>query len=184
MEEKLDELIALTKLQNNAWEHCLNMLNGIATIMNEKHNAQEKILQEHPPIREPTSLQRSTTPPTESPTVGSQRQPQPFNNYTDTVRYGAGLEEERVPAGQSFPPPNPNEFQSAAQQFQQTDVPPQDGRGPSTPQPQPPQAPPEPVGNAGETVVTLDQNPEPEAPIQGPPVQSKAELLERQGGTS
>ena len=29
MEEKLDELIALTKLQNNAWEHCLNMLNEI-----------------------------------------------------------------------------------------------------------------------------------------------------------
>ncbi len=108
MEEKLDELIALTKLQNNAWEHCLNMLNGIATMMNEKQNAQATLLQEYPPIREPTNLQGEAAPPTESPTVGNQRQPQPFNKYTDLTRYGAGLEEERAPAGQSFPPPNPN----------------------------------------------------------------------------
>ena len=115
MEEKLDELIALTKLQNNAWEHCLNMLNGIDTIMNEKHLAQEKLLQEHPTVREPTNLQGEAAPPTESPTVGNQRQPQPFNNYTDTVRYGAEIEEESEQSGQSYPPPNPNASQSAAQ---------------------------------------------------------------------
>lgn len=180
MEEKLDELIALTKLQNNAWEHCLNMLNGIATIMNEKHLAQEKLLQEHPTIRESATIQEAV-PPTESPTVGNQRQPQPFNNYTDTMRYGAGLEEERVPTGQSFPPPNPNEFQSSAQQLQQSPARPQNVPAPLPPQPQPT---PEPIGDAGETVVALDQTPVPEPSVQGPPVTSKAELLERQGSTS
>ena len=181
MEEKLDELIALIKLQNNAWEHCLNMLNGIATMMNEKQNAQAQLLQEHPPINQPASAQRSAAPPTESPTVGNQRQPQPFNSYTDTVQYGAEIEEEREQSGQSFPPPNPNEFQSSAQQFQQSPARPQNVPAPTPPQPQPT---PEPIGDAGETVVALDQTPVPEPPVQGPPVTSKAELLERQGSTS
>ena len=181
MEEKLDELIALIKLQNNAWEHCLNMLNGIATMMNEKQSAQATLLQEYPPIREPTNLQGEAAPPTESPTVGNQRQPQPFNNYTDMTRYGAGLEEERAPAGQSFPPPNPNEFQSSAQQLQQSPARPQNVPAPPPPQPAPE---PEPIGNAGETVVALNQTPEPESSVQGPPVSSKAELLERQGSSS
>ena len=177
MEEKLDELIALTKLQNNAWEHCLNMLNGIATMMNEKQNAQARLLQEYPPINQPASAQRSAAPPTESPTVGNQRQPQPFNSYTDTVQYGAEIEEEREQSGQSYPPPNPNASQSAAQQYQQSPVRPQNVPAPSPPQPQP-------IGNAGETVVALNQTPEPESSVQGPPVTSKAELLERQGSTS
>ena len=176
MEEKLDELIALTKLQNNAWEHCLNMLNGIATMMNEKQNAQAQLLQEYPPINQPASAQRSAAPPTESPTVGNQRQPQPFNSYTDTVQYGAEIEEEREQSGQSYPPPNP-----AAQQYQQSPARPQNAPAPSAP---PPQPAPEPIGNAGETVVSLNQRPEAEPTVEGSPVQSKAELMERQGSTS
>ena len=60
MEEKLDELIGLIKLQNTAWEHCLNMLNGIATMMNEKNNAAAQVLQEHPPIRQPAGTPGNT----------------------------------------------------------------------------------------------------------------------------
>ena len=163
MEEKLDELIALTKLQNNAWEHCLNMLNGIATIMNEKHLAQEKLLQEHPTIRESATIQEAV-PPTESPTVGSQRQPQPFNSYTDTVQYGAEREEERELPGQSFPPSNPTTYQAEVGREQVV--------APSQEQPQTP-----PDGSEDASVPSVP-------PVPGPPVQSKAELLERQGSTS
>jgi len=164
MEEKLDELIALTKLQNNAWEHCLNMLNGIATMMNEKHNAQAQLLQEHPPIKQPASAQRSAPPPTESPSVGNQRQPSPFNAYTDTVQYGAEMEEERELPGQSFPPSSPTTYQADVGREQVV-----------TPSQEQPQTPPD--GSEEAPIAPVQ-------PVQGPPVTSKAELLERQGSTS
>ena len=183
MEEKLDELIDLIKLQNTAWEHCLNMLNGIATMMNEKNNAAAQVLQEHPPIRQPAGTPGNTAaaPPTESPTVGNQRQPNPFNNYTDAVQYGAELEQERANNSQSFPPADPNDFRQAAQQFQQPAVQPQS----APPPPPPPVQQPAPMpADAGESVVSMkdnsDQNP-PIPSVQGPPATSKAELLERQG---
>ena len=158
MEEKLDELIALTKLQNNAWEHCLNMLNGIATMMNEKNNAEAQLLQEHPPLREPVNIQGTKEPLTESPTVGNQRQPNPFNAYTDDAQYGAEIEEERELPRQSFPPTNPITYQA--------EVSPEQVVTPSQEQSQPPP----------------DQAEEPPVPsVQGPPITSKAELLERQG---
>ena len=67
MEEKLDELIGLIKLQNTAWEHCLNMLNGIATMMNEKNNAEAQLLKEHPPIRQPAAAPGNTAAPPAPP---------------------------------------------------------------------------------------------------------------------
>ena len=163
MEEKLDELISLIKLQNNAWEHCLNMLNGIATMMNEKQNAQAQLLQDHPSIRQPAKAPGSGTPspPTESPTVGNQRQPNPFNAYSDTVQYGAEIEEEREQSGQSFPPSNPTTYRA--------EVSPEQVITPSQEHPPPP---------PDQSVQT------PVPPVQGPPVTSKAELLERQGSTS
>ena len=184
MEEKLAELIDLIKLQNTAWEHCLNMLNGIATMMNEKNNAAAQVLQEHPPIRQPADAPRITAPipPTESPTVGNQRQPNPFNNYTDAVQYGAELDQERVPNSQSFPPPDPNDFRQAAQQFQQPAAP--APRPQSAPPPTPVQQPAPMPADAGESVVSMEDNSNQKPPVpsvQGPPTTSKAELLERQG---
>ena len=160
MEEKLDELIGLIKLQNTAWEHCLNMLNGIATMMNEKNNAAAQVLQEHPPIRQPADAPRNTAPipPTESPTVGNQRQTNPFNTYSDTTQYGADIEEERELPGQSFPPANPVSYQAEVSPEQVV-----------TPSQEQPQTPP-----------NQAENP-PVPSVQGPPVTSKAELLERQG---
>ena len=167
LEKKLDELIELIKLQNTAWEHCLNMLNGIATMMNEKNNAEAQLLKEHPPIRQPAAAPGNTAappapptpvPPTETPTVGNQRQPNPFNTYTDATQYGADIEEERELPRQSFPPANPVSYQA--------EVSPEQVVTPSQP---PPQAPP-------------NQSEEPSVPpVQGPPVTSKAELLERRG---
>ena len=96
MEERLDKLIALMELQNKAWEHALQLLNGIHTIVVEKQLATDKLLQEHPTVMGPK--------PT---TVGKARQPQPFNDYSDSTPYGTELEEERDAEAemQSYPPP-------------------------------------------------------------------------------
>ena len=180
MEEKLDELIALTKLQNNAWEHCLNMLNSIATMMNEKHNAQENLLQEHPTLKKPADLPPSQEQ-VETPTVGSQKQPNPFNAWNDTSQYGTDVEETITPNTQSFP---------AAEDIRP---------GPPAPEPiyaervvesSPSSEPSNEYGT--QTTDDLEYPPEENEkqdvkgvpPVQGPPVQSKAELLERQGSSS
>ena len=84
LEKRLDKLIALTELQNKAWERSLQLLNGIHTIVVEKQLASDKLLQEHPTVMGPEPI-----------TVGKARQPQPFNDYTDSVPYGTELEEER-----------------------------------------------------------------------------------------
>ena len=95
MEERLDKLIALMELQNKAWEHALQLLNGIHTIVVEKQLATDKLLQEHPTVMGPK--------PT---TVGKVQQPQPFNDYSDSTPYGTELEEERDAEAetQSYPP--------------------------------------------------------------------------------
>ena len=162
LEAKLDKLISLIELQNKAWEHHLNMLNDLLIMTNEKRTEQERLLKEHPPIREPARAQGNSAAtaasPTEIPTVGNQRQPNPFNTYTDATQYGADIEEERELPRQSFPPANPVSYQA--------EVSPEQVVIPSQP---PPQAPP-------------NQSEEPSVPpVQGPPVTSKAELLERQG---
>ena len=95
MEERLDKLIALMELQNKAWEHALQLLNGIHTIVVEKQLATDKLLQEHPTVMGPAPI-----------TVGKAQQPQPFNEYSDSTPYGTELEEERDAEAetQSYPP--------------------------------------------------------------------------------
>ena len=90
-------------------------------------------------------------------TVGAARQPQPFNNYSDALPYGTELEEEREAPPESFP---------AAQS-----APPAVYSDEPEPAPAPEPAP----ENSTEGV-----HREPEMRITpGPPVSSKAELLER-----
>ena len=180
MEEKLDELIALTKLQNNAWEHCLNMLNSIATMMNEKHNAQENLLQEHPTLKKPADLPPSQEQ-VETPTVGSQKQPNPFNAWNDTSQYGTDVEETINPNTQSFPasedirpgPPTLDPIYTEKVVESNTSSEPSNEYGKTTTDHL--EHPPEEYEDQGGGDIPS---------VQGAPVQSKAELLERQGSTS
>ena len=96
-------------------------------------------------------------PPVKGPepvTVGNVTQPQPFNHYTDSIPYGTELEEEREAPAQSFP-------------ATQREAPPEYGNEP------------EPIPENS----TEEPRPEPSKPSMrvapGPPVTSKAELLER-----
>ena len=156
LEKRLDKLIALTELQNKAWERSLQLLNGIHTIVVEKQLASDKLLQEHPTVMGPEPI-----------TVGKARQPQPFNDYSDSVPYGTELEEEREAEAetQSFPPA-PTSMTSASETVV---IPPRSE----------PVALPTP--SATERVETL------EPPVQTPPkrvVTSKAEMLEQQENIS
>ena len=157
LEKRLDKLIALTELQNKAWERSLQLLNGIHTIVVEKQLASDKLLQEHPTVMGPEPI-----------TVGKARQPQPFNDYTDSVPYGTELEEEKEAEAetQSFPPAPAASMTSASETVV---IPP---RSEPVALPTPP---------AGERVETL------EPPVQTPPkrvVTSKAEMLEQQENIS
>jgi len=154
MEERLDKLIALMELQNKAWERSLQLLNGIHTILAEKHIAADQLLQEHPTVMGPAPI-----------TVGKAQQPQPFNEYSDSTPYGTELEEERNAEAetQSFPPA-PASMTSATETVV---LPPQA----SSPQKEPQKS------LASERVETL------EPPAQTVPkrmVTSKAEMLEQQ----
>ena len=151
MEEKFDKLITLIEAQNKAWQKCLTLLTEMNTLMFEKYKSQDILLEEHPSIKAPPPEWRPPPPAT----VGRARQPQPFNNYSDSIPYGTELEEEREAPAQSFP---------AAQ----TETPSEYNDEPeSAPAPAP--------ENSVEGV-----HHEPEMRIApGPPVSSKAELLER-----
>jgi len=154
MEERLDKLIALMELQNKAWERSLQLLNGIHTILAEKHIAADKLLQEHPTVMGPAPI-----------TVGKARQPQPFNDYSDSTPYGTELEEERnaETETQSFPPA-PASMTSASETVV---LPPE-----SVPSQEAPQK-----STASERVERLEQ------PVQTAPKQavtSRAEMLQQQ----
>ena len=162
MEERLDKLIALMELQNKAWEHALQLLNGIHTIVVEKHLASDQLLQEHPTVMGPE-------PRPEPITVGKARQPQPFNDYSDSVPYGTELEEERDATAetQSYPPP-----MASMTSASETVVPP--------PEPLPPQQAPQ-RSSASERVETLESSAQTE-PRQV--ITSKAEMLQQQENLS
>ena len=147
LEDRLDKVISLIEAQNKAWQKCLTLLTEMNMLLFEKYKSQDLLLEKHPPVKAP--------PPV---TVGAARQPQPFNNYSDSLPYGTELEEEReappesFPAAQSAPPTYNDEPESA-------------------PAPAPESAP----ENSAEGVhrePTMRVTP-------GPPVSSKAELLER-----
>ena len=148
LEDRLDKVILLIEAQNKAWQRCLTLLTEMNTLLFEKYKSQDILLEEHPSIKAP--------PPA---TVGGAPQPQPFNNYSDSLPYGTELEAEReappesFPAGQGAPPATYNDEPESA------------------PAPAPAAAP----ENSVEGV-----HHEPEMRIApGPPVSSKAELLER-----
>ena len=99
LEEKLDKLtsyvesqVRLLEAQNRAWERCLQLLTELNTILVQKWQNQDLLLEEHPTVRGPGP-----------PTVGGARQPQPLSNYSDSTPYGHELEEEREGPAQSFP---------------------------------------------------------------------------------
>ena len=148
LEERLDKVILLIEAQNKAWQKCLTLLTEMNTLLFEKYKSQDILLEEHPPVRAPAAA---------PVTVGAAAQPQPFNNYSDSLPYGTELEEEReappesFPAGQGAPPATYNDEPESA--------------------PAPAAAP----ENSAEEVhrePTMRVTP-------GPPVSSKAELLER-----
>ena len=148
LEDRLDKVISLIEAQNKAWQKCLTLLTNMNTLLFEKYKSADLLLEEHPPMKAPGP------PPT---TVGGTTQPQPFNNYSDSLPYGTELEEEReappesFPAGQGAPPATYNDEPESA--------------------PAPAAAP----ENSAEEV-----HREPTMRITpGPPVSSKAELLER-----
>ena len=148
LEDRLDKVISLIEAQNKAWQKCLTLLTEMNTLLFEKYKSQDILLEKHPPVKAP--------PPA---TVGGAPQPQPFNNYSDSIPYGTELESEReappesFPAGQGPPPATYND----------------------EPEPEPEPAPAAAPENSAEGVhrePTMRVTP-------GPPVSSKAELLER-----
>ena len=146
LEERLDKVISLIETQNKAWQKCLTLLTEMNTLLFEKYKSADLLLEEHPPVRAPAS------PPA---TVGGVAQPQPFNNYSDSVPYGTELEEEREAPPESFPA-----AQSAPSAAYNDE--PESAAAPA------PQNSAE--ENHGEPTMRVTP---------GPPVSSKAELLER-----
>ena len=152
LEERLDKVILLIEAQNKAWQKCLTLLTEMSTLMFEKYKSADLLLEDHPPVKAPSA---------EPVTVGAARQPQPFNNYSDSLPYGGELEEEREAPAQSFParaqtdtPQRPTEY---------------------TQEESPPEYDDEPVPGSA-----TPYSAEPRLRVApGPPVSSKAELLER-----
>ena len=146
LEERLDKVILLIEAQNKAWQKCLTLLTEMNTLLFDKFKSAGLLLEEHPPVKAPAP------PPA---TVGGTAQPQPFNNYSDSLPYGTELEEEREAPDQSFP---------ATQR-----------EAPSAYNDVPEPAPESAAENSAESEPS-----EPQTRIApGPPVTSKAELLER-----
>ena len=146
MEEKFDKLISLIETQNKAWQKCLTILTEMNTLLFEKYKSGDLLLEEHPSLKGP--------PPV---TVGAAPQPQPFNNYSDSIPYGTELEAEREAPDQSFP-------------ATQREAPPEYGNVPESASAPAPTAENSAEGAPREPEMRM-------AP--GPPVSSKAELLER-----
>ena len=150
LEDRLDKVISLIEVQNKAWQRCLTLLTEMNTLLFEKYKSQDILLEEHPSIKAP--------PPA---TVGGTPQPQPFNNYSDSIPYGTELEAEReappesFPAGQSAPPATYNDEPESAHAPESAAA-----------------AAPENSAEGVHREPTMRVTP-------GPPVSSKAELLER-----
>ena len=156
LEDRLDRVISLIEGQNKAWQRCLTVLTEMNTLLFEKYKSADLLLDEHPPVRAPV-------PPTA--TVGGAAQPQPFNNYSDSIPYGTELEAEREAPPESFP------ASQGAPPAAYNDEPEPE----SAPAPAPAPAPAAAPENSAEDVhrePTMRVTP-------GPPVSSKAELLER-----
>ena len=172
MEEKLDELISLVKVQNKAWEHCLNMLNDVLVIMSDKYQAQEKLLEKHPAVKGPVEKNDEEL---------SERT-QTLNSWSDDAPYGVDVEESIPPNTRSFPaaenirpvaPQAEGITENTAANLSSVESPSEYGGATS-----------DNLEHFSEEEDGEDDPVEntPSVPsVQGPPVTSKAELLERQG---
>ena len=168
LEERLNKVILLIEAQNKAWQKCLTLLTEMSTLMFEKYKSADLLLEDHPPVRAPAA---------EPVTVGAARQPQPFNNYSDTLPYGTELEEEREAPPESFPPRTQTDISGTPPENAQS------GMGPEYIQGQPPSEYHEESKSASESAAPNSAESAPQEPrmriAPGPPVSSKAELLER-----
>ena len=150
LEERLDKVILLIEAQNKAWQKCLTLLTEMNTLLFEKYKSQDLLLAKHPAVKGPVAA----APPA---TVGGVAQPQPLNNYSDSLPYGTELEAEREAPPESFP---------AAQSE------------PAAAYNDEPESAPAPVPAPENSVEDVHHEPEMRI-VPGPPVSSKAELLER-----
>ena len=170
LEERLSKIILQLEAQNKAWEKCLTLLtemNATLSWLFEKYKSADLLLEEHPPIKGP----RPVT--VEKP---AQPQPQPFNNYTELVPYGTELEEEREASSQSLPSTQ-TDIPESTSEYAQSDMGPEYTQGKSPPGygDEPESSPESAAPNSADSATQ-----EPQMRISpGPPVSSKAELLER-----
>ena len=191
LEARLNKIVLQLEAQNKAWEKCLIILTQMNTILFEKYKSQDRLLEEHPPVKGPAPA------PAPVPAT-SASQPQPFNNYSDSIPYGTELEEEREAPSQSFPPRAQTDIPEQPEQYSQRETVPTYSRMPqrSTPEMGPEYTQGEsPTGYGDEPHGDYNDDPVSESAVSnsadsatqqprmietpGPPVSSKAELLER-----
>ena len=104
-------------------------------------------------------------------------EPQPFNNYSDSIPYGTEMEEEREAPPQSFPPRAQTDIPERPPEYAQSEMGPEYTQGESPPR----------YGDersadseSAESNSADSATQEPRMRVApGPPVSSKAELLER-----
>jgi hypothetical protein len=180
LEERLGKIILLLESQNNAWQKCLSLLHDTNSLLFERYKSQDILLEEHPAVKGPPPTTRTTVAPT-----------QPFNNYNDSLPYGTELEEEREAPPQSFPPVQ-TDIPERPPEYSQREVPPEHAQSRMGPEYTQGESPPgygdEPHGDYNDDPVSESAAPnsadsatqEPRMRVApGPPVSSKAELLER-----
>ena len=170
LEERLNKIILLLEVQNKAWQKCLTLLTDTNTMLFERYKSEDRLLEEHPPVRGPSPAPASAPVETAMPT-------QPFNNYTDSIPYGGDIEEEREAPPQSFPPRAQTDIPDSPPEYSQGGVGPEYTQGES-----PPGYGDEPAPTS-ESAAPNSAEAAPQEPkmrvAPGPPVSSKAELLER-----
>ena len=176
LEERLGKIILLLESQNKAWQKCLTLLTDTNNLLFERYKLEERLLKEHPPVMGPT--------PTEAPAAGRSAAPvdvaiptQPFNNYNDSIPYGGDIEEEREAPPQSFPPRAQTDIPERPPEYAQSEMGPEYTQGESPPGygDEPDAASESAAPNSADSATQ-----EPRMRVApGPPVSSKAELLER-----
>ena len=166
LEERLSKLILLLEAQNKAWQTCLTLLTEMNTMLFERYKSQDVLLEAHPPVKGPGQATVDTAIPT-----------QPFNNYNDSIPYGGDIEEEREAPPQSFPPRVQTDIPERPPEYAQSEMGPEYTQGESPPR----------YGDersadseSAESNSADSATQEPRMRVApGPPVSSKAELLER-----
>ena len=56
LEERLNKIIFQLEAQNKAWQKCLIILTEMNTILFEKYKSQDRLLEEHPPVKGPAPV--------------------------------------------------------------------------------------------------------------------------------